>query len=96
MIDSILKFMAYTAGILFVLAAIGATMQLTGCDQAEMKKTEMNYNVAEMSRKMNYYKDTNTNLCFAAMNIDMQSATMTNVPCTPEVEKLAHSFMSGK
>lgn len=65
-----------------------------GCDTPEMKKHRMEYSINEMSAEMHYYKDSNTNLCFAAMNMSMQSATMTNVPCTPEVEKMARPFTS--
>lgn len=34
-----------------------------------------------------YIKDARTNLCFALSNMGSNQATMTNVPCTEEVEK---------
>ncbi len=76
--------------------AFAGIVHLTGCDPAQVKANEMDYDVKELSRELHYYKDTNSNLCFAVMNLDMQSATMTNVPCTPEVEKMAHDFTSEK
>ncbi len=66
------------------------------CNVEDMKKASIEYDVNTMSTEMRYYKDTNTNLCFAASHIGTQMATMTNVPCTPEVEKVAHSFASEK
>jgi len=37
-----------------------------------------------------YYKDTRTNMCFAGTKelVNRYSSLLTNVPCTPEVEKL--------
>lgn len=37
--------------------------------------------------KIKYFKDTKTNLCFARIDYFTAIST-TNVPCTPEVEKL--------
>lgn len=66
------------------------------CNEVDMKKSRNDFELREMSTEMHYFKDANTGLCFAAMNLSMQSATMTNVPCTPEVEKIARSFTSEK
>lgn len=41
-----------------------------------------------------YFKDTKTGLCFAGSHLEHYSAVLTNVPCTPEVEKVAHPFVS--
>ena len=81
------------AAVCFVIAGI---THLTGCNEVDMKKSRNDFELREMSTEMHYFKDTNTGLCFAAMNLSMQSATMTNVPCTPEVEKIARSFTSEK
>lgn len=35
-----------------------------------------------------YYKDPRTGLCFFGRGLDYRSAVLTNVPCTPEVEKI--------
>jgi hypothetical protein len=35
-----------------------------------------------------YGKDKRTNLCYAYYNLESNSSLFTNVPCTPEVEKL--------
>lgn len=59
------------------------------------KKEELNDNL-EQASYIFYLKDTKTDLCFAAKNLRSYSALLTNVPCTPEVEKIAHSFTSGK
>ena len=43
-------------------------------------------------QSIHYHKDVATNLCFASLWIGFQAGTITNVPCTPEVEKLAILF----
>ena len=35
-----------------------------------------------------YSKDSRTGLCYASMSLGSNWAVLTNVPCTPEVEKL--------
>lgn len=47
-----------------------------------------------LSEDLEYYKDTRTGLCFSGMYIGYYATAITNVPCTPEVEKVAHSFKS--
>lgn len=41
---------------------------------------------------LEYYKDTHTGLCFAGMYIGSDASTITNVPCTSEVERIAFPF----
>lgn len=43
---------------------------------------------ANNSQVLNYSKDYRTGLCFASMYLGSTSGTLSNVPCTPEVEKL--------
>lgn len=43
-------------------------------------------------RDIVYYKDTRTNLCFVGSAVGHSSGLLTNVPCTPEVEKNSISF----
>ena len=45
---------------------------------------------AEAANSILYVKDTRTGLCFVSNEIltDINSIVLTNVPCTPEVEKL--------
>lgn len=38
-----------------------------------------------------YTKDYRTGLCFATLNLGSNNGTMTNVPCSPEVEKQIQS-----
>jgi hypothetical protein len=38
--------------------------------------------------RMKYFKDSKTDLCFAAQSLGFNNGVMTNVPCTPEVERL--------
>jgi hypothetical protein len=42
----------------------------------------------EASQGLRYSKDYRTGLCFASRYINANNVVMTNVPCTPEVEKL--------
>lgn len=37
---------------------------------------------------MTYFRDSKTGLCFAAQALGFNNAVMTNVTCTPEVERL--------
>ncbi len=67
-----------------------------GCNEADIKKANMENSTSTMSAELHYYKDSNTNLCFAGMYVGYNAGTLTNVPCTPEVEKVAHSFVSEK
>ena len=47
---------------------------------------------SERADRVSYFKDHRTNLCFAATYVSSypigQDMILTNVPCTPEVEKL--------
>lgn len=43
---------------------------------------------------LNYYKDTKTNVCYSAMFLRANTGVLTSVPCTPEVEEVAHKFRS--
>lgn len=59
---------------------------LMGCRVIEQHNIDADKKI--ISIDMNYYKDSRTNLCFATHNLGTDWAVMTNVPCTPEVEKL--------
>jgi len=37
---------------------------------------------------LDYFKDKRTNLCFAGLDLLSNAQSITNVPCTPEVENL--------
>jgi hypothetical protein len=41
---------------------------------------------------VHYYKDTRTDLCFAGYNLGSNDALLTQVPCSPEVEKLTEPW----
>jgi len=61
---------------------------LLGCSEATRK--EIFPTRAEGANRILYVKDTRTGLCFVSNEIltDINSVVLTNVPCTPEVEKL--------
>ncbi len=64
----------------FILAIL-----LTGCPTISKEREESLD--AERIRNLEYFKDPKTNLCFAARSLGYYSAVLTNVPCTPEVER---------
>lgn len=41
---------------------------------------------------VHYYKDTRTDLCFAGYNLGGHDGYLTQVPCSPEVEKLTEPW----
>lgn len=59
---------------------------LVGCMPTGTKATQ------EEATKLEYYKDTRTNLCFVRNVVTNSNGfsdnIFTNVPCSPEVEKL--------
>lgn len=59
-----------------------------GCSEATRK--DLFPSRAESANRILYVKDTRTGLCFVSNEIltDINSIVLTNVPCTPEVEKL--------
>lgn len=60
-----------------------------GCDTP--RGTKSNSSLSYEERYINgmcYYKDKQTGLCYAVGDLGSQSATLSNVPCTPEVEAL--------
>lgn len=62
---------------------------LTGCN----KKMQDRMFQSEITKthRMEYYKDTRTNLCFAencVYSSVVGNTVFVNVPCTPEVERL--------
>lgn len=69
-----------------VLIGCVLTVSISSCSDVDHQthhteaKREANY--------IHYYKDSRTNLCFAGQVGEYYSATMTYVPCSPEVEKL--------
>ena len=66
-----------------------------GCETPEeSSRRQVNSNLDTLSGQLEYYKDTRVNLCYSGMYIGYQYGTLTNVPCTPEVEKIAHQFQS--
>lgn len=70
-----------------------------GVPHSESEKKKMlneviNYHLTILSEGLEYYKDTRTNLCYSGMGIGYFAATLTNVPCSEEVEKIAHLFRS--
>ncbi len=76
---------------LTLLILLSIVLFLTGCDSKTQK--EANGEKGGMSDSMIYFKDKKTNLCFASIysfshGLANKVDSFTNVPCTPEVEKL--------
>lgn len=68
---------------------------LVGCPTPEEQKaTQVVRDVSILTEYFGYYKDTTTGLCFAGIAPGMSFGTLTNVPCTEQVEKVAHKFFS--
>lgn len=63
------------------LLIIFAVLGLAACDSTPHTALE------KEQVWVNYYQDGRTGLCFAG-RIGAQNATLTNVPCSPEVLKL--------
>jgi len=65
---------------------------LVGCNEESREgfRKEVFPTVHEEAQRITYVKDTRTNLCFVRNSVltDVNSVVFTNVPCTPEVEKL--------
>ncbi len=59
-------------------------------DSRESFRKEVFPTAHEEAQRIFYVKDNRTNLCFVRNSIltDVNSVVFTNVPCTPEVEKL--------
>jgi hypothetical protein len=53
---------------------------LFGCDHTQRTN--------ELLPELIYIRDNRTGLCFASRYLGHQAGVMTNVPCTPEVERL--------
>lgn len=60
-----------------------AILSLTACDSDKIELDDSNLII----NNLQYFKDKRTNLCFAGYNLHY-AVNMTNVTCTPEVEKL--------
>lgn len=61
---------------------------ITSCNEDFRK--EVFPTVQEQANQLTYVKDNRTGLCFVYNTIftDVNSKVLTNVPCTPEVERL--------
>jgi hypothetical protein len=55
---------------------------LVACDNTPQTHKE------KQQHWLHYYKDTRTDLCFAGYHLGGRDGFMTQVPCSPEVEKL--------
>jgi hypothetical protein len=65
---------------------------LIGCSEGSREefRKEVFPTAHEEAQRIFYVKDARTNLCFVRNSVltDVNSVVFTNVPCTPEVEKL--------
>jgi hypothetical protein len=63
-----------------LVLAMVACVLVSGCN---------NYSPQEQKKiHIHYIKDERTGLCFAGGNWNYDGALFTNVPCTPEVERM--------
>lgn len=60
-----------------LLMAMTISLLLAGCREPR-----------EEVEQIRYYKDSRTNLCFVVNRTYGDALVFTNVPCTPEVERL--------
>ena len=58
---------------------------LIGCEA--IKQQSINNEKSFINEDLDYYKDSKTGLCFAGLSVGSPAQTITNVPCTLEVEK---------
>lgn len=87
-VDKVTDYLAYLAALCYLLAVIaiiiGFITTLTSCG---VDATITRENMASM-HGLRYYKDHNTNLCFAGTSLSNPAGVLTNVPCTQKVEEL--------
>ena len=76
---AILALFLGAAFLIFVATSIHAM------NESEQAKNKSNVDAEYLQWALKYFVDTRTNLCFAKTAIN----TLTNVPCSPEVLKLA-------
>lgn len=73
-----------------LLRVVIISLLLVGC--SEESRRELFPNATERAQQLDYYKDKRTNLCFVHNSVTNSNGfsrdIYTNVPCTPEVEKL--------
>lgn len=68
---------------------------ILGCQSStEYRRDKAAEDIRTLSSSLIYYKDLRTNLCFAGFGMGWNYSTLTNVPCTPEVEKNIKTFSS--
>lgn len=74
--NRIMKSWLFLYSVVVVTLAFTLLMVCTAQDRRDIIQT------------VEYHRDSRTGLCYATYGLGMQNGTMTNVPCTPEVEKL--------
>jgi hypothetical protein len=95
-----------------LLKVVIISLLLFGCEQTEEEKAKEQADKAKeraeerakqvasdtdwLQKNVFYYKDKRTNLCFASWDPGRNWGLFTNVPCSPEVESVVHTFTSDK
>jgi len=73
---------------------------LVGCMSeragGKARDNQIENNVEALSSTLVYYKDTTTGVCYSGSYGGFNGSIFTYVPCTPEVENIAHKFTSSK
>lgn len=80
--------------LLLVLLLVSCTTETSESKRNVYLNSMNDSNSTMFLPEIRYYKDTATNLCFAGQWLGWNSAVLTNVPCTPEVDKLVTNFHS--
>jgi hypothetical protein len=70
-------------GLLVLLA-----LQVSACETKEQELSRSKKESSDRILQLAYFKDPRTNLCFVGYGMGWNFGLMTNVPCSPEVEKL--------
>jgi hypothetical protein len=77
------------------LLALICLVALACCSTPAQRQQQKNlYNENILSDNIKYYKDITVNICYAGMYVGSNANSITSVPCTPEVEAVAHLFKS--
>jgi hypothetical protein len=56
-----------------------------GCEELDHEGQQI---AKDHIQSVQYFYDPRTNLCFAGLGVSLDSGSITNVPCSPEVIKL--------
>lgn len=74
-----------------------AFLLIVGCQRHATETRDVDRtDVIELNNCLTYYKDTTTGVCYSGAYGGFNGSIFTYVPCTPEVENVAHKFKSSE